>query len=84
MIVNAMELREFEDCRAFMNLLDDRDFVVKYKHILDTKFEELVHWFLNSYMGIRSRQVPPVDSYKRMVNFLAYIYLLPWMGVIKQ
>ncbi|KAJ0555308.1 putative transcription factor interactor and regulator CCHC(Zn) family [Helianthus annuus] len=75
MIVNAMEFREFEDCRAFMNLLDDRDFVVKYKHILDTKFEELVHWFLNSYMGIRSRQVPPVDSYKRKVNLLS-LYLL--------
>ncbi|KAJ0739584.1 putative transcription factor interactor and regulator CCHC(Zn) family [Helianthus annuus] len=75
MIVNAMEFREFEDCRAFMNMLDDRDFVVKYKHILDAKFEELVRWFLNSYMGIRSRQVPPVDSHKRKVNLLS-LYLL--------
>ncbi|MFS7970807.1 hypothetical protein Hanom_Chr09g00825271 [Helianthus anomalus] len=46
MIVKAMEFKEFEDCRAFMDLLDDRDFVFKYKHILDSKFEELVKWFL--------------------------------------
>ncbi|KAJ0457139.1 putative transcription factor & chromatin remodeling ARID family [Helianthus annuus] len=75
MIVNAMEFKEFEDCRAFMNLLDDRDFVIKYKHILDSKFEELVKWFLFNYMGIRTRQVPPMDSYMRKVNLLS-LYLL--------
>ncbi|KAM0014053.1 putative transcription factor & chromatin remodeling ARID family [Helianthus debilis subsp. tardiflorus] len=75
MIVNAMEFREFEDCRAFMNLLDDREFVIKYKHILDSKFEELVKWFLFNYMKINTRPVPPVASHKRKVNLLS-LYLL--------
>ncbi|KAF5767333.1 putative transcription factor & chromatin remodeling ARID family [Helianthus annuus] len=75
MIVNAMEFKEFEDCRAFINLLDDREFVVKYKHILDSKFEELVKWFLFDYMGISTRPVPPVASHKRKVNLLC-LYLL--------
>ncbi|KAM0003462.1 putative transcription factor & chromatin remodeling ARID family [Helianthus debilis subsp. tardiflorus] len=75
MIVNAMEFKEFEDCRAFMNLLDDRDFVHKYKHILDSKFEELVKWFLFDYMGIKTRPVPPIASYMRKVNLLS-LYLL--------
>ncbi|MFS7972450.1 putative transcription factor & chromatin remodeling ARID family [Helianthus anomalus] len=75
MIVKAMEFKEFEDCRAFMNLLDDRDFVVKYKHILDSKFEELVKWFLLDYMGISTRPVPPVASHKRKINLLS-LYLL--------
>ncbi|KAF5812833.1 putative transcription factor interactor and regulator CCHC(Zn) family [Helianthus annuus] len=75
MIVKAMEFKEFEDCRAFMNLLDDRDFVVKYKHILDSKFEELVKWFLFEYMGISTRPVPPVASHMRKINLLS-LYLL--------
>ncbi|KAM0046070.1 putative transcription factor interactor and regulator CCHC(Zn) family [Helianthus debilis subsp. tardiflorus] len=75
MIVNAMEFKEFEDCRAFMNLFDDRDFVLKYKHILDSKFEELVKWFLFDYMGIKTRPVPPIDSYMRKINLLS-LYLL--------
>ncbi|KAM0059320.1 putative transcription factor & chromatin remodeling ARID family [Helianthus debilis subsp. tardiflorus] len=75
MIVKAMEFKEFEDCRAFMDLLDDRDFVLKYKHILDSKFEELVKWFLFDYMGIKTRPVPPIASYMRKVNLLS-LYLL--------
>ncbi|MFS8005583.1 putative transcription factor & chromatin remodeling ARID family [Helianthus anomalus] len=74
-IVNAMEFKEFEDCRAFMNLLDDRDFVLKYKHILDSKFEELVKWFLFDYIGIKTRPVPPIASYMRKINLLS-LYLL--------
>ncbi|KAJ0434921.1 putative transcription factor interactor and regulator CCHC(Zn) family [Helianthus annuus] len=75
MIVKAMEFKEFEDCRTFMDLLDDRDFVLKYKHILDSKFEELVKWFLFEYMGIKTRPVPPIASYMRKVNLLS-LYLL--------
>ncbi|KAJ0804442.1 putative transcription factor & chromatin remodeling ARID family [Helianthus annuus] len=75
MIVNVMEFKGFEDCIAFINLLDDREFVVKYKHILDSKLEELVKWFLFDYMGISTRPVPPVASHKRKVNLLS-LYLL--------
>ncbi|KAJ0912012.1 putative transcription factor & chromatin remodeling ARID family [Helianthus annuus] len=75
MIVTAMEFNEFEDCRAFMNLLYDREFVFKYKHILDSKFEELVKWFLFEYMGITTRPVPPVTPNKRKINLLI-LYLL--------
>ncbi|KAM0011504.1 putative transcription factor interactor and regulator CCHC(Zn) family [Helianthus debilis subsp. tardiflorus] len=75
MIVKNMEFNEFEDCVAFINLLDDREFGVKYKHMLDSKFEELVKWFLFNYMEIKNRPVPPVASHKRKVNLLS-LYLL--------
>ncbi|MFS7905867.1 putative transcription factor & chromatin remodeling ARID family [Helianthus anomalus] len=75
MIIMAMEFKEFEDCRAFINMLDDREFVFKYKHILDSKFEEMVKWFLFEYMGITTRPVPPFTSNKRKINLLS-LYLL--------
>ncbi|KAF5765659.1 putative transcription factor interactor and regulator CCHC(Zn) family [Helianthus annuus] len=75
MIVKNMEFNEFDDCVAFINLLDDREFVIKYKHMLDSKFEELVKWFLFNYMEITSRPVPPVALHKRKINLLS-LYLL--------
>ncbi|KAM0031129.1 putative transcription factor & chromatin remodeling ARID family [Helianthus debilis subsp. tardiflorus] len=75
MIIMAMEFKEFEDCRAFINLLDDREFVFKYKHIIDSKFDEMVKWFLFEYMGIITRLVPPFTSNNRKIDLLS-LYLL--------
>ncbi|KAJ0745367.1 putative transcription factor & chromatin remodeling ARID family [Helianthus annuus] len=75
MIIMPLEFKEFEDCRAFMNMLDNREFVFKYKHILDSKFEEMVKWFLFEYMGITTRPVPPLIPNKRKINLLS-VYLL--------
>ncbi|MFS7953677.1 putative transcription factor & chromatin remodeling ARID family [Helianthus anomalus] len=75
MIVKAMEFNEFDDCKAFMNLLDDREFVFKYKHILESKFEEMVKWFLFEYMGITTRPAPPFTPNKRKI-YLLILYIL--------
>ncbi|KAJ0606462.1 putative transcription factor & chromatin remodeling ARID family [Helianthus annuus] len=75
MIIMAMEFKEFEDCRAFMNMLDDREFVFKCKYILESKFEELARWFLFEYMGITTRPVPPFIPNKRKIDLLS-LYIL--------
>ncbi|MFS8031001.1 hypothetical protein Hanom_Chr17g01540611 [Helianthus anomalus] len=51
MILKALEFHEFDDCKALINMLDDREYVFKYKVDLQKKFEEMVRWFLNKYMG---------------------------------
>ncbi|MFS7974287.1 putative transcription factor & chromatin remodeling ARID family [Helianthus anomalus] len=75
MIVKAMEFNEFDDCKAFMNLLNDREFVFKYKHILESKFEEMFKWFLFEYMGITTRPVLPFTPNKRKIDLLS-LYIL--------
>ncbi|MFS7901118.1 hypothetical protein Hanom_Chr08g00695251 [Helianthus anomalus] len=74
MIVKAMEFHEFDDCKAFMNLLDDREFVFKYKHTLESKFEEMVRWFLSDYMGLTTRPIPPFAPNKKKNRLIKSIY----------
>ncbi|MFS8020201.1 putative transcription factor & chromatin remodeling ARID family [Helianthus anomalus] len=40
-------------------MLDDREYVFKYKVDLQKKFKEKVRWFLYVCMGITSRPIPP-------------------------
>ncbi|KAM0047428.1 putative transcription factor interactor and regulator CCHC(Zn) family [Helianthus debilis subsp. tardiflorus] len=75
MIVKEMEFHEFADCKAFMDLIDDRDFVFKYKHMLEIKFEEMVKWFLYDYMGLTTRPIPPFAPNKKRINLLS-LYIL--------
>ncbi|KAJ0577509.1 putative transcription factor & chromatin remodeling ARID family [Helianthus annuus] len=75
MIVKAMEFHEFADCKAFLDLIDDREFVFKYKHMLESKFEEMVKWFLIDYMGITTRPVPPFTPNKKKIDLLS-LYIL--------
>ncbi|MFS7901075.1 putative transcription factor & chromatin remodeling ARID family [Helianthus anomalus] len=71
MIVKALEFHEFADCKTFLDLIDDREFVFKYKHMLELKFEEMVKWFLIDYMGITTRPVPPFTPNKRKIDLLS-------------
>ncbi|KAF5821961.1 putative transcription factor interactor and regulator CCHC(Zn) family [Helianthus annuus] len=48
MIIRALEFHDFADCKSLLDMIDDRDFVFKYKHELEKKFEEMVAWFLNA------------------------------------
>ncbi|KAJ0850974.1 putative transcription factor & chromatin remodeling ARID family [Helianthus annuus] len=73
MIVKAMEFHEFADRKAFLDLIDDREFVFKYKHTLE--FEEMVKWFLIDYMGISSRPIPPFAPNKKRIDLLS-LYIL--------
>ncbi|MFS7970563.1 putative transcription factor & chromatin remodeling ARID family [Helianthus anomalus] len=80
MIVNAMEFHEFADCKAFLDMIDDREYVFKYRHTLETKFEEMVKWFLNVYMGISSRPIHPYAPNKRKINLLGLYVLVARNG----
>ncbi|MFS8000696.1 putative transcription factor & chromatin remodeling ARID family [Helianthus anomalus] len=72
MIIRALEFHEFEfaDCKALLDMIDDRDFIFKYKHDLEIKFEEMVGWFLKEKMGIPSRSIPPLLSDGRRIDLL--------------
>ena len=62
MIIRALKFHEFADCKALLEMIDDQDFIFKYKHDLEIKFEEMVGWFLKEKMGIPSRSIPPLLS----------------------
>ncbi|MFS7962966.1 putative transcription factor & chromatin remodeling ARID family [Helianthus anomalus] len=70
MIIRALEFYDFADCKALPDMLDDRDFVFKYKYDLEKKFEEMVGWFLTVKMGISSRPIPPVMADERKIDLL--------------
>ncbi|KAM0050641.1 putative transcription factor & chromatin remodeling ARID family [Helianthus debilis subsp. tardiflorus] len=70
MIIRALEFHDFADCKALLDMIDDRDFVFKYKHDLEKKFEEMVGWFLNEKVGISSRPIPPLLSDGRRIDLL--------------
>ncbi|KAF5803155.1 putative transcription factor & chromatin remodeling ARID family [Helianthus annuus] len=75
MILKTLEFHEFADCKALINMLDDQEYVFKYKVDLQKKFEEMIRWFLNEYMGITSRPVPPYFSDQRKIDLLS-LYIL--------
>ncbi|KAJ0603885.1 putative transcription factor interactor and regulator CCHC(Zn) family [Helianthus annuus] len=70
MIIRAIEFHEFTDCKALLDMIDDRDFIFKYKYDLEVKFEEMVGWFLKEKMGITSRSIPPMLTDGRKINLL--------------
>ncbi|KAJ0667270.1 putative transcription factor interactor and regulator CCHC(Zn) family [Helianthus annuus] len=70
MITRALEFKEFSDCQALLDMIDDRDFVFKYKHDLEVKFETMVGWFLKEKMEITTRMIPPQLDDGRKINLL--------------
>ncbi|KAJ0684385.1 putative transcription factor interactor and regulator CCHC(Zn) family [Helianthus annuus] len=58
MILQSMKFKEFQDCKALLDMLDDSEYVMKYKYEIEGKFEEMIDWFLKTKMGITSRPVP--------------------------
>ncbi|KAF5757712.1 putative transcription factor interactor and regulator CCHC(Zn) family [Helianthus annuus] len=70
MIIRAVEFHDFTDCKSLLDMIDDREFVFKYKHELEGKFEEMLTWFLNVKLGISSRPIPPFASDNRKVDLL--------------
>ncbi|KAJ0625061.1 putative transcription factor & chromatin remodeling ARID family [Helianthus annuus] len=57
-------------------MLDDREYVFKYKVDLQKKFEEMVRWFLYVYMGITSRPVPPYSPSQKKIDLLSLFILV--------
>ncbi|KAJ0592215.1 putative transcription factor & chromatin remodeling ARID family [Helianthus annuus] len=65
-----MSFKEFNDCKALLNMLEDEDYVVKYRYHLDIKFNEMIDWFLKAKLEIFTRPLPAYASENRKVCLL--------------
>ncbi|KAJ0613042.1 hypothetical protein HanHA300_Chr01g0033931 [Helianthus annuus] len=70
MIIHAMEFHDFTDCKSLLDMMEDGEFMFKYKHELETKFEEMLTWFIEVKLGITTRPIPPYASDNRKVDLL--------------
>ncbi|KAJ0846504.1 putative transcription factor & chromatin remodeling ARID family [Helianthus annuus] len=65
-----MSFKEFQDCKALLDMLDDEDYVIKYKYHLETTFNNMIDWFLKEKLGINPRPLPAYASNNRKVSLL--------------
>ncbi|MFS7934596.1 hypothetical protein Hanom_Chr05g00393431 [Helianthus anomalus] len=42
LILQAMSFKDFQDCKALLHMLEDEDYVIKYKYYLDSAFENMI------------------------------------------
>ncbi|KAJ0718667.1 putative transcription factor interactor and regulator CCHC(Zn) family [Helianthus annuus] len=70
LILQAMKFNNFSDCKALLDMLDDVEYFLKYKHYLEITFEKMVEWFLKVKLEIQSRPLPAVISNNRKVGLL--------------
>ncbi|MFS7914679.1 putative transcription factor & chromatin remodeling ARID family [Helianthus anomalus] len=75
MILQTMKFKEFLDCKALLDMMDDDEYVGKYKFILQDKFEEMVNWFITKKLGVTTRPIPAYASNNRKVCLLD-LYLI--------
>ncbi|KAM0027604.1 putative transcription factor interactor and regulator CCHC(Zn) family [Helianthus debilis subsp. tardiflorus] len=68
MILQSMKFNQFQDCKALLDMLEDGEYVAKYKYYIEGKFEEMIDWFLRIQMGIRSRPIPVFIRNNKRVN----------------
>ncbi|KAF5823421.1 putative transcription factor & chromatin remodeling ARID family [Helianthus annuus] len=70
LILQAMSFKEFQDCKALLDMLDDEGYVMKYKYYLENKFDDMVDWFLKEKLEITTRPLPAYASDNRKVSLL--------------
>ncbi|KAJ0794603.1 putative transcription factor interactor and regulator CCHC(Zn) family [Helianthus annuus] len=70
MILQSMKFNEFQDCKALLDMLDDGEYLVKYKYNIEGKFDEMIDWVLRVKMGISSRPIPVFMGNNKRVNLL--------------
>ncbi|KAM0012227.1 putative transcription factor & chromatin remodeling ARID family [Helianthus debilis subsp. tardiflorus] len=75
MILQAMKFKEFQDCKALLEMLEDIDYVRKYKFSLETKFDEMVDWLLTKKLETSTRPIPAYASDNQKINLLE-LYLV--------
>ncbi|MFS7935601.1 putative transcription factor & chromatin remodeling ARID family [Helianthus anomalus] len=75
MILQTMKFKECLDCKALLDMMDDAEYVGKYKFILQDKFEEMVNWFITKKVGVTTRPIPAYASNNRKVCLLD-LYLI--------
>ncbi|KAJ0438152.1 putative transcription factor & chromatin remodeling ARID family [Helianthus annuus] len=70
LILQAMSFKEFQDCKALLDMLEDEDYVSKYKFCIERKFEDMVDWFLKEKLEITTRPLPAYAADNRKVSLL--------------
>ncbi|MFS7901104.1 putative transcription factor & chromatin remodeling ARID family [Helianthus anomalus] len=65
-----MTFKEFQDCKALMDMLEDDKYVRKYKFFIEKKFEDMIDWFLNVKLEINSRPLSAYTENNRKVSML--------------
>ncbi|KAJ0815010.1 putative transcription factor & chromatin remodeling ARID family [Helianthus annuus] len=70
LILQAMSFKDFQDCKALLDMLEDEDYVIKYKYYLETTFNDMIEWFLKKKLEIHSRPLPAYASNNRKVRLL--------------
>ncbi|KAJ0734046.1 putative transcription factor & chromatin remodeling ARID family [Helianthus annuus] len=81
MILQAMQFKEFQDCKPLLEMMDDVDYVRKYKFILESKFDETVDWFLTKKLEVMTRSIPAYASDNRKVSLLELYLVVEREGV---
>ncbi|KAJ0566123.1 putative transcription factor interactor and regulator CCHC(Zn) family [Helianthus annuus] len=69
-ILQAMSFKDFQDCKALLQMLEDEDYVIKYKHYLESAFNNMIEWFIKEKLEINSRPLPAYVSNNRKVGLL--------------
>ncbi|KAF5780089.1 putative transcription factor & chromatin remodeling ARID family [Helianthus annuus] len=70
MIIQAMEFHDFSHCKSLLDMLKDGEFVFKYKHELEIKFEKMLEWFVKVKLGISTRPIPPFSADNKKIDLL--------------
>ncbi|KAL9996554.1 putative transcription factor & chromatin remodeling ARID family [Helianthus debilis subsp. tardiflorus] len=65
-----MSFKDFQDCKALLDMLEDDSYVSKYKYCIEKKFEEMVDWFLKDKLEITTRPLPAYATDNRKVSLL--------------
>ncbi|MFS8006318.1 putative transcription factor & chromatin remodeling ARID family [Helianthus anomalus] len=80
MILQTMRFKEFLDCKALLDMMDDDEYVRKYKFILQTKFDEMVEWFITNKLGVTIRPILFCASNNRMLCLLDMYLIIEGEG----
>ncbi|KAJ0923604.1 putative transcription factor & chromatin remodeling ARID family [Helianthus annuus] len=70
LILQAMSFKDFQDYKALLNMLEDEDYVIKYKYYLETTFNNMIEWFLKEKLEIHTRPLSAYASNNRKVKLL--------------
>ncbi|KAJ0799811.1 putative transcription factor & chromatin remodeling ARID family [Helianthus annuus] len=68
--LQAMSFKDFKDCKALLDMLEDEDYFVKYKYYLEVAFNNMIEWFLKEKLEIHSRPLPAYASNNQKVRLL--------------
>ncbi|KAJ0532040.1 putative transcription factor & chromatin remodeling ARID family [Helianthus annuus] len=70
LILQVMSFKDFKDCKALLDMLEDEDYFIKYKYYLEDTFNNMIEWFLKEKLEIHSRPLPAYASNNRKVRLL--------------